>query len=436
MILELHKPVINTKLTTEAIEKVEAILEKYFGFEFLSIHIGGVNIVDVLKLVSPKITNKFGVGNGLGISNAFTAKMDVISSVKYLASMPSEYLRRDRGRVEWSGDIQPISTIYISNGLLLQRNITGAQVLSVILHEIGHSFYHGTIQSRTLTAIASVLATALSALTIIQNTVTRAFISVATSNFITGVIFNVVYSVVQTVIGEMYSLLLGGRLTSRATQYLGVIGQLINVAGGAYKSAMSFVKVVKLFEAISSGTYNIKMLVGKGVGNFLKMDMLGEEKFADEFAAIHGYGPELIETLSIMQGTSPWERDEEGVGLDQILNFTSAMIDTLRDEFDPHPDIGGRPVFLIDFYKGQLQKVTNPRERKYIEEQIVKTIKASSIYKLTPKAAKPVQLERMKTSSTFKLLATSSINDFIKDFLTFDTGSANNLDDKLTDAGK
>jgi hypothetical protein len=436
MIVELHKPIINTKFTTEKIEKVELILQEYFNFDFLSIHIGGLNITDVLRLVDKRTANKVGVGNGLGVSNAFTAKMDIISTVKYLGSMPTDYLRRDRGRVEWSGDIRPISTIYVSNGLLLQKNITGAQVLSVILHEIGHSYYHGTIQSRAITSIFSLVTTMLSMLTILQNTVTRALITVANSNFVTATLFNVMYSVIQSVVGEMYSLLYNGRLTSRATQYLGVLGQLVNIAGGAYKSAKSFLQIARLLEALSTGTYNFKILIAKGVGNFLRMDMLGEEKFADEFAAIHGYGPDLIETLSIMQGTSPWNRDEEGVGLDQILNFVSAITDTLRDEFDPHPDIGGRPVFLLDFYKGQLQKVTNIRERRYIEEQIVKTIKASSIYKVTPKEVKPVQLKNMQTSSTFKLLMTSSVVDGIKELITFNTGSANNLDDKFTDAGK
>lgn len=437
MIAELHKPLIDTKVTSKNLQKVENILQEYFGFEILSIHIGGTNFTDAFRMFGAykKANSSLGIGKGLALANAFTVKSDFSSTLSYLSSQPSDCLRRDRGRLEWAGDIRPASSIYVSNGLLLTKGVTGANVLSVILHEIGHSFYFGSIQSRALTIICSLLGSLCSVVMMIHQTAIKYFISAVNATYITGLAFNIVYSAIQTILGEVYSLLYQHKLTSRATQYLGWLGKMINTAGAGANYALASFRLVKLFELIGQGYFNVKSLLLNGAMPFLKMDMLGEEKFADEFAAIHGYGPDLVDSLTKMYGVAPWERGDDSVGIDQFLNFMTAILDTIRPGLDPHPDIGGRPVFLLDFYKGQLTRVTDKKEREFIEDQIVKTIKASALYNVTAKKAKPLQLEKMKNSSTTALLAGSSIFDLIKDIISSKEGSANNLDDKLTKDG-
>ena len=436
MLIEIRKPVINTKITTEKIEAVRKILEEYYNFEFLALHIGGTNVLDVLKLISIKNSGSGGLGSGLGIANAFTTKKDFISSIKHMAASPTEYIRRDRGRLEWSGELRPVSTITVNNGLLLIKDITGAEVLSVILHEIGHNYYHGTVQSRILTSIMSLFSSILGLLAIIHSSFVSTFISAANSNFLTASIFNFTYSMIQTIVGEGYSLLYTGRLTERSSQYLGFLGKAINSVGTVYNSLKTISVISRLLQIVTSSKVAIARIIGQGAQSFLAMDMLGEEKFSDEFAAIHGYGPEITSALSKMSGTDPWVRDNEEAGFFQLLCYINAYMASIASTFDPHPDIASRPIFLLDFYKKQLQITKDPRERKFIEEQIVKVIKASPLYKVTSKESKPIELEKMKISPTDRLLMVNSITDYLKELATSDEGSANTLDDKLTMKGK
>ena len=84
---------------------------------------------------------------------------------------------------------------------------------------------------------------------------------------------------------------------------------------------------------------------------------------------------------------------------------------------------------MVDYYKAELAKTKDPKTRKYIEELITKTMKHSNIYRVS---AAPIKADLLKQALNSKQETlfhsrTTSLFDILKNALSPETGSMNNL---------
>lgn len=99
-----------------------------------------------------------------------------------------------------------------------------------------------------------------------------------------------------------------------------------------------------------------------------------DEKFADQFTAMYGYGPELVTAFSKMNlEYGPIEDLVRNVPIVNIIvGMTNIMDRMLLRTIDPHPGIHTRMISQVEQLESDLQYTPNltPKQRKEIKDQL------------------------------------------------------------------
>lgn len=407
---EIVKEVRNVKIDPFKIDKnkrlIETKLENLFNIGALNLQFSGFGI-----------TNMGVTGMHFVNFNAFTFKKDIVSNVRQYCNINKNVVEKADGHIRWKkGALSPISTIVITMGSFNIKRITGGEILGVILHEIGHQFYAGSLISKAITTIYSVMTTVMVILNFIEETIKRLFFGMLDTSVIAKAMMTYAYSFVYNILAELGNLLIKGTPSGRTLEKMGLKGEFLSGVG----ETMQLIAILPFIAAKLGLSFAVSL------PQIFSGDVLGEEKWADEFAAIHGYGPELVSALTKVSGLTHDEKSLE-VPYYATIAAVNHWLFSLFNITDTHPGFYSRPVFLVDFYKKQLPLAT-PKERILIEKELEATIKNSPTYRLqTTQKGKESILRQFKTTNSDSLLAKSSILDYLKDMISSNAGSAENL---------
>ena len=367
--------------------------------------------------------------SGLGLPNAFTFRKDAISHMQQAFSKLGANIDGSDGRLKWTGNITAYSYIEVQFGLLANRDFDGANTLAIILHEIGHSFYQGSVIARTLSSILSVQTTIAMLFKYVEHYLKTAALSVVARSKVLSMVYNLMYSAIFNIFNVALSIM-SMRTSGKIAGLLGpAAGQALDIVLTTANSTLQLLNLV----SSSTAKQAIAALTNPmTIARYLSMDGLAEEKFCDNFAAAHGYGPQLTDALGKISGVTPYseEKNKESF-LSQFhaaVAFTNSIVSGIAHFTDTHPSTESRPLFMIDYYNDELKKTTDPKTREYIKGLIVETMKASNIYRVSHKEVKTDLMRHALegNSPTFNT-RTTSLFDMIKNALSLETGSMNNL---------
>jgi Zn-dependent protease with chaperone function len=461
---------------------VESILETYFGFGSLTLAIealGGFQLVmqslgllsakgktiekfekgkerklnaAELEMVNEHFKKEFGkvidstVTMNAGNVNAFTLKKDIFSNVKHQLNVDTVNITD--GKISWKEEIKPATYIGTNLSLFTLPNVTGGQVLSVILHEIGHCFYQGSIISRCISTIFSAMLTIPMIIMKIINKVESLTFSVIGKSTILTEIVNIVYGSVLSFL-NIYCSFMNLNLTEvwsrifpnsdkQTPQALMNALKLSKTVHILYKMIIATAEsgsetVSTIFRAFANPMVVLKIIGG---------DVLTEEKYCDNFAAAHGYGPDLSQALTTVGGGVLFDKthDSEKDKLSKIqrtslvLGYLNVLLSEIQHLADEHPNLTSRPLFIADYYKEELKKTNDPKTKAYIEKLIVDSLKATTQYRLANKKLKDdmkrIALDTNDNTGIFDKFNSSAF-DRLKNAVSIDTGSLNNLQTRI-----
>lgn len=314
--------------------------------------------------------------NGMLMPSAHTFKNDVSFLPRIISPLNSLITEKTNDGLKFKG-IGPAGYIHMGDRIVFDELNTGGEVLSIILHEIGHNFY-----------VASGVGRGIAMLAMFQNSIVK-LILVAMSklmDILSMVIDKTELGKVINSIGAAIRdmLAMGKNFKTPFDPFLVYmsITKIIQVTAGykqiaaKYKAAID--SVIKVLASIINGTFKAAQLANplQFFAQFLMMDVRGEERFCDDFAAIHGYGPELSKALTKMQfmySQGSFEASKKDIA-ESMYAINLAMIsDRIMDiamVFDPHPATEARAVHMIETLKQFEKAAKSKSEKEHIRKQI------------------------------------------------------------------
>lgn len=265
------------------------------------------------------------------------------------------------------------TVVCIYSGLMMDDRFTDGELLAFILHEIGHNF------QTALTDNGGMMDIVYKTLYVLQFP------------------FMVIYSVFMGVQGFRQLALGSNALANKiyeaynkackedkffasAVQTLQNIGATINLGINSISHIMIYVQM--LFNPIGVMVGNLLgslryILQNFSIANILfKPQKYKDEKIADNFAAMYGYGPELTTALGKMETGAPNAIDEFvqsspifGKLYDLILMPTRVLLYL----FDEHPEYPARIKNELNMLEDDLERTDlDPKLRKQLQSDVKK----------------------------------------------------------------
>lgn len=224
--------------------------------------------------------------------------------------------------------------------------LTGAEVLAVLLHEIGHNFYWCP----------------LSLFNEIFITIMNLGLPVLIKMFAKGI---------YTIKGEVKDWI---RVNLPAVQNIADMVSRVNVEFGLMSKPFNILK--KVGDLILNPSKIIYTIANADLTKY------GGEKGADSFAAKYGYGPELSSALRKMKGAqnSLYGAAISGTGAigNVLADITELQIDiTNMILLEPHPNNNQRAAAMLNKLEKDLQKGDySPEAKKELEAEVKRMRKA------------------------------------------------------------
>lgn len=268
------------------------------------------------------------------------------------------------------------TVVCIYSGLMMDDRFTDAEILAVILHEIGHNFQTAlTDNGGMMDIVYKTLYVLQLPLIIIQSFLMgpQGFRQLALGSNALG---NKIYEAYNKACKE-------DKFFASAVQTVQNITGAIGLGLNSISHIVAYVQMI--FNPIGTMIYslieNIKGLIRRfNIINILFLShRYKHEKIADNFAAMYGYGAELTTALGKMETTSPNAIDDAihnspifGKLYDLVV-LPSIIFISL---FDEHPEYPARLKNQLNMLEYDLEKTDlDPKLRKQLQSD-VKKIKA------------------------------------------------------------
>ena len=351
--------------------KVNRMLEDYFGFGCLSI--------TVWHSMQP---------------NAFTLSLshryDAVESVTNNFSITKQGYKFNK-RIQYS------CIIVVYDSIMFSKNFSTPEVMAVILHEIGHNFNlimegrHGlfTRLYTTLIALINALNFNILALALQNNSIINA--------------------------------------VNKAEQDIQTNHKIIASIGNYFIYGLQVLKSFKnlpisLLKIFTLGLSHVLLfplaLIGKAITNPAKTiaDMIvqpityAHEREADNFATIHGYGPETVSVQSKI-GTDSLDKAIKEVPLIGHIYSTNLFIIDLI--LDPHPQNGNRMQDQLDLLKHEIKKEDlDPKMKKEMLADIKACeVQVNKLYDISKGIKDPDLIRHAYWRVCYKLFNNRTIKD-------------------------
>lgn len=382
------------------------LMEKEFVFESMSLVILRSDEMNALTLPVSKSVDKF-------------------KEQKMLDSTGMRYLKEAKVNI----------TVMISDSLLFNDKFTDAEILSILLHEIGHNFSQSGIKYLEYIRMGRHCIDFIVAMRILFNkdigTLLQASVNGGMdrgewletkrrfSNYIDdfgnvmgtripgqfSFVYRVAFAFFTAVIAPIVSSDIFRSSINKFVRAEDIASKASKKSWDTLLSIIATFYGIKLrvaeFEAslnafkyiLSRGFINTNLIsnsINKYMYNLLQFDLFVDESFADKFVALNGYGPEYIVAMSKMQretyrfGLAKDFLDKVPiVGEIFALNYilTRGVVNLLSG--DPHPLIESRIKSQLDILEADLKDTSlNPKTRAALKDEIERTRESIKRYNM------------------------------------------------------
>lgn len=252
------------------------------------------------------------------------------------AAQMSKYAVVDKG-LKYNKNCKCCTLVYITDTLFFNEKLTSAEVLSVLLHEIGHNF--DEVCYKHLCAFNAIDSIFYAVFVLINNPLHfyEAFLMFTGGRRIYSQFMNSIQGCMLWV-------------------FFDFIGNLVSIPIGiAYKI---FLPIIKPILYGISTVYNI---IDPLTPFIMACDGYQKEQFADKFVAVHGYGPEYASAMGKLED----EINNLGItwGINRIpiiAHFYQALAVATsflgKSRLDPHPDYAARMMAIMNVIETDLDK--------------------------------------------------------------------------------
>lgn len=381
------------------------LMEKEFVFESMSLVILRSDKMNALTLPVSRSIDKF-------------------KEQKMLDSTGMRYLKEARVNI----------TVMITDSLLFNDQFTDAEILSILLHEIGHNFSQSGIKYLEYIRMGRYCVDFIVAMrillnkdigTLLQASVnggidrgreleTRRFLSnyvdelgrVMGTNlpgqfagayrialaFFTAIITPIISSdLFRSTINKVFR---ANDIAAKASKKSwDLILSILATVYGIKLRITEFEESLLAFKYVmANGFLNSDILsssINKYMYNLLQFDLFVDESFSDKFVALHGYGPEFVMAISKLNRESYRFGFTETVDKFPFIGELFAinyMISKGAVELlsgDPHPLIGSRIKSQLDILEADLKDTSlNPKTRAALKDEIDRTRESIERYNM------------------------------------------------------
>lgn len=252
------------------------------------------------------------------------------------AAQMSKYAVVDKG-LKYNKNCKCCTLVYVTDTLFFNEKLTSAEVLSVLLHEIGHNF--DEVCYKHLCAFNVIDSIFYAVFVLINNPLHfyEAFLMFTGGRRIYSQFMNSIQGCMLWV-------------------FFDFIGNLVSIPIGiAYKIFLPIIK------PIIYGISTIYNIIDPLAPFIMACDGYQKEQFADKFVAIHGYGPEYASAMGKLED----EINNLGItwGINRvpiIAHFYQALAVATsflgKSRLDPHPDYAARMMAIMNVIETDLDK--------------------------------------------------------------------------------
>lgn len=252
------------------------------------------------------------------------------------AAQMSKYAVVDKG-LKYNKNCKCCTLVYVTDTLFFNEKLSSAEVLSVLLHEIGHNF--DEVCYKHLCAFNVIDSIFYAVFVLINNPwhFYEAFLMFTGGRRIYSQFMNSIQGCMLWV-------------------FFDFIGNLVSIPVGiAYKIFLPIIK------PIIYGISTIYNIIDPLAPFILACDGYQKEQFADKFVAIHGYGPEYASAMGKLED----EINNLGItwGINRIpiiAHFYQALAVATsflgKSRLDPHPDYAARMMAIMNVIETDLDK--------------------------------------------------------------------------------
>lgn len=249
----------------------------------------------------------------------------------------------------------------ISSGLIFSDNFTDGEILAIILHEIGHNF--ASVVDRGIE---------INMFTLKYVNLVCQLINYANGRFHTlPAYFNAFDEFIV-------------KLEDDIRKKLPALATILTIWNGI--SAIASDIVINIFALMGDILgYNIVRNLAAKIENILfKPTAYTNEKIADNFATIYGYGPEISTALNkfeVKRGIITTDTLNEIPVIGDIIALKNLPAEIIISAFDEHPDTLERCMDQVRLLERELKKSNlDPKMKKVISDNIDELKKAQDDY--------------------------------------------------------
>lgn len=338
----LSKYIMNTRVNSDPdLLEFDRMMEKIFGFGCFTMHIHNSSEAQCITM---PIDYRYDYGN------------------------PSNNLIADERGYKFKPQFDYACLLGIYSGLIFNPEFTTPEIMSIVLHEIGHNFYssinkpNGVLVNFYTNVIYFISCLSITSPIVLANVIKN------TNN----------YRKLMDKTGKQMR-----ENNSMPVVVYDVFVQVMDIVKECQGSITNAIRIISLgtytmYSAIINGIHNI---LRNPLGTILKPFTLklyyGSEQAADNFATMYGYGGELSTALTKL-GSRKGNSSSTVIGkfddvpvLSTIMHITEAPVEILLTLFDEHPNSVARVKDQMALLERELSKEDmDPKMVQYIKADL------------------------------------------------------------------
>ena len=249
------------------------------------------------------------------------------------------------------------TVIFITEAMLFHPSLTPAQIVAVLLHEVGHNFDSSIYTFVTGIRFIGMIFEAINSIRSLD--ITNAIVVLTSLVGIRRGASKAVNSIMQTSLWNIYDVL----------KWVSTIPSTILIKA-----------LYPVFNMIGLTLGGISAIAQYPLGFVLSLyNTYSAEQFSDRFAAMHGYGPELVEGLKV------FEKME--IGSEAILNRIPVLghiyglycvgFGMIGKMAEPHPEYAARVAAVADQLNTEIEKSKLDKKTKDHLKNDIKRLNAA-----------------------------------------------------------
>jgi hypothetical protein len=257
-----------------------------------------------------------------------------------------------------------VFTLTMFSGVILNPEYTDAELTAIILHEIGHNF---TATSERGTRILTAIPVLASFIRCMADIVAQILQYTAQGIVAIGAVPALIQEFIEDIVfGANATRTIGGRFSRLFDNWLKDLQEKnpgILMIIGSYSYIMNiYTDIIATMQYFCSLFPNYFLLPVDMIGRFVRglgsPTGYADEKFADSFPRMYGYGPELVSALDKMalQPNSSFEKaaQELILPLQAVASIYCTPYWMMVYLFDEHPYTSDRAKFMVQDLKAEL----------------------------------------------------------------------------------